>query len=617
MEIINEKTIIVHTSTELKETLEKNNTYDYIYLGNNITLETGIKIAQTKINITIDGTYENQRHTLTDKKTLSSSDTISVSYSTIQKVTICNMDIIGNNYYGIIYVPENNQYKNTIVEYNNITYNGPQISFNPSGLTRFIDSDITIADGTLTTGNEVAECNQIELGGITNINHTSKSNSAFWFRNENPSLTILGSSTINFISTYRELFYGPTNLTFTILSNSYFSVTSNNGMAYANYATETTTISANSTFILKQTSRNGNYPTWQSNGTITLNDNSSLSIINNYPNIQTTNYNINFSNKGSLILNNPKTIILYNEKANIINTTSTIPFEFKISRINLFDKTIKIDDNISLETLPTYAWYKTNENTNIKGTFTSTKCTIEEHNITEQDLPDLTNFIFANKKILSIGAFYLRINALTNTDTSIKGTTKPNSSILISYNETNSIVLADEEGNFKYEYDTPLDIGTNITITAKEKDSPIYQTKKNQIIYSGELIIDKASSQVKFKLEPINNNPILCPRENELEVIIIDTRITSTNWKLYATATESLKTTTNEEFEGEIIFKNNSATYSLTNQKILVYEGTTNDGNTKTTKVTWNENEGILLMINGKIITGKEYTTKILWSIEE
>lgn len=33
------------------------------------------------------------------------------------------MDITGNNYYGIIYVPESASYKDIITEYNNITYN--------------------------------------------------------------------------------------------------------------------------------------------------------------------------------------------------------------------------------------------------------------------------------------------------------------------------------------------------------------------------------------------------------------------------------------------------------------------------------------------------------------
>ena len=39
------------------------------------------------------------------------------------------MDIKGYNYYGVIYVPESNPYANTVIEYNNITYEGPQMIF--------------------------------------------------------------------------------------------------------------------------------------------------------------------------------------------------------------------------------------------------------------------------------------------------------------------------------------------------------------------------------------------------------------------------------------------------------------------------------------------------------
>lgn len=89
------------------------------------------------------------------------------------------MDITGNNYYGIIYVPESTSYKDIITEYNNITYNGTQISFHSTVLTIFINSNISINNTFLTNGGEVAECNKLEIGGNITITHNSKGNSAF------------------------------------------------------------------------------------------------------------------------------------------------------------------------------------------------------------------------------------------------------------------------------------------------------------------------------------------------------------------------------------------------------------------------------------------------------
>lgn len=269
MKVINESTVVVSTSSELKSAIEGNNGYVYFYFDNDIVLESGIKIPSSKINVTIDGTYDGVRHTFTDKRSLSASDTISVS-AVVLNVKACNMDVVGYNYYGLIYVPDSSSYKSVVVEYSNIIYNGPQMAFNPFGLTRFIDCDATISDGDLVVGNEVAECNRIEIGGISNIVHNSKSNSAFWFRNSEPSLSILNGAVVHFTSVNRELFYGTNSLSFSILSNGYFSVTTHNGMAYGSFGTGNTNIAANGEFILKQTGTNGSYATWNSSGVITL-----------------------------------------------------------------------------------------------------------------------------------------------------------------------------------------------------------------------------------------------------------------------------------------------------------------------------------------------------------
>ena len=77
-------------------------------------------------------------------KSTSASDTISVRSSLIKNVVMKNINVVGSNYYGIIYVPEDNNLKDVVVEYNNLTYVGPQITFHPTGLSRYIDCNINI-----------------------------------------------------------------------------------------------------------------------------------------------------------------------------------------------------------------------------------------------------------------------------------------------------------------------------------------------------------------------------------------------------------------------------------------------------------------------------------------
>lgn len=621
MTIINENTVVVTSSSELKEALEKDNAYTYIYFGNNITLESGITISKNKNNIVIDGTYNNITYEFTDQKKLGTGDTINISSPTITNVTVKNLKITGYNYYGVIYVPDASGYKNTTVEYNNITYQGPQISFNPYGLTRFINANITIED-SYATGNEVAECNQIEIGGNTTITHKSTSNSTFWFRNANPSFTILKDANVKIVSEKRELFYGVTNLKFTISKNASLYLTTYNGLAYGTNGTETTVIDENALFSITKTNYSGSYATWYSYGTITLNTNSSLLITNDYPNITDNNYNISFQGANTgLYLNNPNKVILYNSKANIFNTSTTVPFSFSYSRINMFDKVVPYSVDISKDNLPTYSWYKNNSLSTISGTFNSTKTTISTNNYTEEELkilPDLTNFNFPNKKILSIGTVPLRLNSITDKDTNMSGITDSNASILIEYNDVSTIVKANEEGIFSYDYQETLDVGTVISFIVKNYDTVLYYNKTVEIVYSGELTLDTATKYFEFKLSPISDNPLLYPRLNDLIITVTDSRVDSSSWKLYATINHDLESDDEIILKDSLVYVNNLGEINiLSSTPTLVYTGESNGGSIKVTNISWNENEGILFQLKDYLENKKEYKAEITWILEE
>ena len=619
MKIIDDLTVVVYTSDELKTVLENNNGYSYVYFGSDITLTNGINISGTKSNVTIDGTYENVRHHYTDMKNLSGSSAIQAANKLILNVTVKNMDITGYNYYGIIYVPDSATYQNTIVEYNNITYIGPQICFHPFGLTRFIDSNITIQEN-YAAGNEVAECNKIEIGGNTTILHKSTANSSFWFRNSNPSFTVLKNANAKFTSVSREFLYGVTNLAFTIEENASFEVTTKNGFAYGTYGTAATLIDKNASFKLTQTALNGGYSTWYSYGTITLNEDADLSIINDFTGVSTSTYNINFQGSSAgFVLNNPGYVILYNKAANIINTSTTINFDFTFSRLNLFTNAITINDNISSSTLPTYAWYKDTDLSNITGTFNSTTSTIKTNNFTEEELtslPDLKNLIFANKKILSIGDAPMHINPITDESVTMSGKSLANSSILIEYDNVKTVVSTDDSGYFTYSYETPLPIGTIVTFTSKENSSLIYKTKKVIIVFSGELTIDAYPDVINFILQPVSTNPLLLAKSEDIVIKITDSRIDSSDWKLYASINNDLKDK-ESVLPNSIIYLKDGKLNVLSEDKTLIYQGKNNEGTTLETNVTFLSNEGILASIEKSIDINKIYTATITWTLEE
>ena len=76
---INDTTVAVETSAELKTVLEGNNKITHIYLAQDITLATGITILATKTQVTIDGLSHTDGtgtiHTYTDMNSASTADT--------------------------------------------------------------------------------------------------------------------------------------------------------------------------------------------------------------------------------------------------------------------------------------------------------------------------------------------------------------------------------------------------------------------------------------------------------------------------------------------------------------------------------------------------------------
>lgn len=624
MTIINDNTVVVYNFTELKQCLQESNSYNYIYLGSNITLTSGITISSTKANVTIDGTYENTTYTYEDMKSLGTGDTISVRSPNITKVTVKNINVIGNNYYGIIYVPNDNTLKNVIIEYNNLTYTGPQITYHPTGLSRYVDCNIKIT-ASYTSAQEVAECNRIEISGTTSIIHESTSDSTFWFQGQNSQyFKILENANVTIQSLNRELFYGTNNLEFTIQANAKLNLTTALGMGYGTYSTSTVLIDKNAYFKLTQTKQNGSYPTWYCTGSFTMNENSTLIMLIDYPNINNSNYNIYFkTTASSLILNNPKELVLYNSKTNVLYSEQNINFNLTYSRINTWSNSSSITTAGSLDDMPTYSWYKSLSESNLTGTFSSKQTTVSTNNYTEEELatlPSLTNFKLNESKALSIGSMPMTLHPVTDETTIISGYTTPSSDIKISYLNNSQIITAnDTTGYFELNIADKLPIGTQITYLANVKNSFIYQIKEIEIIYAGELVLNNAPENIEFDLNPFSTNPILCPSKEKISLTITDTRIESSNWKLYANIDHDLESSTGYTLTDSLVFiDDDSKITPLSQDKILVYTGENNNSLPKTTIITWDYDKGIILrLINEPLENKTKYSSTITWTLEE
>lgn len=606
---------VVYNSYDLKQVLEEDNGYNYIYLGSDITLDSGITINK---NVIIDGTYSGITYTLTGMNSILESDTITTFNNTVE---VRNMKINYTNIYGVIYVPLNKNYSNTVVIYNNIVFNGTQLSFNPYGITKIIDSNITIEDTNNISAQEVCESNQVIIGGNTNITSNSTNNPLFYFRNDttNPSVIFLCKSEVIMSIDSKDFMNGTNKLNFTILHDTNVNLVTGNGFATTSVCGANNVLieeRANFTFIEKSHQR---IPMLNVFGTFTMKEGSILELINSYTNTPTDNYNIHFKGTNSkLILDNPKALSIYTKNANVIYSNNSIPFTIKTRRINMWTNSEELTNAGGINNLPEYSWYKDDELINIEGTFTTDSTTITNHNFTEEELnklPDLNNFSFQNKKQFSIGSSIINVHQINANKDTISGHTTSFADVLIKYNNKEEIVSADENGLFTYN-DT-ISNNTDIEITSNLSGSFIYETRKITSPYDGELSLIDITNQTEFSLTPISYNPIIIPRNKPLLIKVVDSRLNKTNWKIYAYIDKPLTSSLGYVLDGALVFKKfNDEIITLNNTPNLVYEQeNTTDG---LISLNYSVEKGPLLDLSNNFLEiNEEYFADINFKLEE
>ena len=623
MNIINSKTVTVSTSDELKNILENNNSYEYIYLENDITLKNGIRVNSNKSKITINGTYQNTMHTLTGMDSSEELDTISTTALTKQ-VKIINMKIINTNIYGIICVPEDDSYEEIVTIYDNIIFNGTQLSFNPYGTVKITNSIINIEDTNGIKSQEVCEAERVIIGGKTNISSSSSDFQLFAFRSDstNPSIIFLCKSNIILSTDSRELMVGTNKLNFTILHDTKVHLTTGNGFApLPGYGANNVIIDERASFIFIEKSHQ-RIPMWAIFGSLTMKEDSELQIINSYDNTPSDNYNIHFKGTDCKVnLYNPKNLTIYTKNSNVIYTDNSLTFNISCSRINMWQDSTQLSNAGDINNLPNYSWYKNDNLLQIDGIMTSSMTAITHHNMTTSELaklPDIGNFTFQNRKQLSIGTTNMNIHPINSTKNTISGHTDSFADVLIKYNGNSEIVNADDEGLFEYNITSSIPDNTTIELTANVSGSFIYGTRTVTTPFTGELTLLEINQSIDFSNIPINNTYIF-PKTSELKTKIVDSRLNSSDWKLYAYINSPLTSTNGFILENALVFKKfDNEIITLTSNPTLVFTGENNGGTVSFKELNWSTEKGPLLdLTNDALEVNEEYFAAINFNIEE
>lgn len=617
IQIIDNNTVVVMTSDELKQVLSEDNGYEYVYLGNDINATSGFVINSSKGKIVIDGTYNNTKYTYTNN--LSSEETVIKVSTANKRIILKNMNIVSSHGYGVIYVPSHPNYSNVVVEYNNINFSGIELSQNYYGTTKIIDSVLEVKDTNNVSAQRACNSNRIIIDGNTTITSDSNTNTIFFFNDVIPSLVkIMPNSRVS-ITTNREFMNGTNRLDLIVGHGAEFLLTTGNGFAITTtHGARNVLIEemANFTFIEKSHQR---VPMWNVFGDFKVSEGASISVINTYMTTPSDNYNIYFKGTNQkFILDNPKYVNIYTKNANVVYTNNPVDFSFSFSRLNMWIYALDYTSACTLDDTPAFYWYKENTPAKITGVLNKDSTTVTSHNFTDTELSsisDINSFSFQDKKILTIGMVKINVHPITNSIDTISGHTIPYANVKMEYNNKSLTAVSDENGFFEVNVDSAILDNTRVKITSCLNSC---FTERNVITpFMGELTLLKATKNIPFSMIPSSTNPIILPKKNETVVTVVDSRVNSTNWKLYLNYTNPMIDSTGKVLIDSLFFKkfNNEEALLNTNKK-LIYESSDNGGLVGVSNVTFSTDKGLFLKPSKDLLEDEDYSTLIIWSIE-
>ena len=617
IQIINNNTVVVTSSDELKQAVSEDNGYDYIYLGSDIIATSGFIINSNKVKITIDGTYNNVKYTYTNNLSLEA--TVIKASTTNKRIILKNMNIVSSHGYGVVYVPSHPNYSNVVVEYNNINFSGIELSQNYYGTTKIIDSLIDAKDTNNVSTQRVCDSNRIIIGGNTTITSSSSTNTVFFFNDVIPSyIKIVPNSNVS-ITTNKELMNGTNRLDLIVGHGSEFLLTTGNGFAITTtHGARNVLIEemANFTFIEKSHQR---VPMWNVFGDFKVSEGASISVINTYMTTPSDNYNIYFKGTNQkFILDNPKYVNIYTKNANVVYTNNPVDFSFSFSRLNMWIYALDYTSACTLDDTPAFYWYKENTPAKITGVLNKDSTTVTSHNFTDTELSsisDINSFSFQGKKILTIGMLKINVHPITDSTNVISGHTIPYANVKIEYDNKSLTASADENGLFEANVDSAIAENTRVKITSCLNSC--FTERKVTTPFMGEITLLKATENIPFSMKMSSTNPIILPKKNETVVTVVDSRVNSTNWKLYLNYTNPMIESTGKVLIDSLLFKkfNNEEIFLKTTKK-LIYESNDNGGVVNVSNITFSTDKGLFLRPSKDLLEDEDYSTIIVWSVE-
>lgn len=615
MQVLDERTVVVTSSDEFKTALEEDNGYVYIYFGNDIVLESGFVINELKEKVIIDGTYLDNTYTYTNY--LTDVDDVIKASSSNKVIVVKNMNIKSSHPQGVISVFKSEDYKNVKTVYSNVDFNGVELSYNQYGITKVLDSTITIENTNGVTAQRLGDTNNLIFGGDMTVNCP---NTVFLcLFAVSASFTVLSNSRV-VLTTTGAFFNGTPRLDFKVLRNSEFILTTGNGFAQTvNNGCQDVLIDENSKFVFMENNHQ-RVPMWNIVGNLVVNEGAILNVINSYENTPIDNYNIYFKGTDqSFVLNNPRNVTFYTKNANVFYTNNLVNFDFTFTRVNMWQDALDLSKAGLIGNQPDFSWYKASLLGRVKGTFENGSTTVVETNFDDSEmagLPLFSNFVFQNRKVFSVGNVKTNIHPIDSTTGSISGHTLPNAWVKIVYLDVDQEVEADVDGMFSYDVSSIPD-GTSVKVVTCSPDAFIYNTRVVVTPYDGELTLQAKTFTTSFVNTAISTNPTILSKKKSNAIMIVDSRKNFTSWNLYISYLNPMRTDDGDVLGDSLVFKKfDNDLVTLNTVSKLVYQSTKSLGDVTIDNLTFSLDKGLLLRLpSDDFVFMDEYFTRYIWEV--
>lgn len=633
--------VMVSSFADLKTVLTDYSTYagiDTVYLNGDIVYEPGgIAIHASRSKLTIVGHPKGGtgRHTVSD--IAGGQGNLIRPQQSGFSLTVKDAVIAGKNYYGAFTVSDS--YSGVTTSYVNVSYHGPQFSYNRRGLVRYIDTSITIANTGGDPAQEIAELAQLEIGGNTTLTNTAGGNAMFWFAGNSGSnqyFKVLDGANVTAVHNsanspygfiYVEGSGGTANQKpeVTVGTNASLSVTTKVGFTHSGYRVESITVQPGGTLTVAQTSNSGDYPSIYVNSSVTVREGGTLSVKRGAN--TSSNGLVRFYNAGGVMkLDAPRRILLYNPNGRLITTNSgTAAIEGSIQAVNVWDTDKGFTD--SMENMPKNIWNKNDSGAmELKAVLNTSGVTSAVISNRTEDDPFTAEFNAASfntyaMPMLAMGSYTLEPDTVYTNSTGISGSSRAGAKIQVGYQNAGTAqkLSAEADSSGRYDMaipDAPLSVGTKI-LTLCHSDFLKVQ-KQNAVQLPPAVLEFETVPDILFQTT-ISALPQTVQRTDaDWAMSVYDTRGAGSMWRIEAAAAHPLTGLYNGSSvtlpEALVFIDEEGGTHPLENGSVVVREGTT--GNTALNEVRWQENEGILVSLNGgEGKPGVTYKTTIEWTL--